>query len=394
MPVMRTPQTVLTLGAAAVLGAAGGAVVVGVADDGGHTSTTTVQTTAPASQAVASESSSKALSARQVYDLAKGSVAFVTANVTQQTNSPFGGGSSQSGTATGTGFVVSKSGELVTNFHVVEGASSVKVKIGDGTTKVAKVVGTDESDDLALLKVDPGSQTLTPLVLGDSDTVQVGDPTYAIGNPFGLDRTLTTGVVSALQRQISAPNGFTINGVLQTDAAINPGNSGGPLLDSAGHVIGVNSQIESTGSSGSGQAGNVGIGFAVPSNSVRSVVQQLENGGTVKHAYLGVQTADATSGTGAQVAALTAGGPAQAAGIQKGDVITSFDGKPVQDAAALSGLVNAKQAGDKVTVTVKRSGSEKNVTVTLATQPAQATAASSSQSQGGGGQGFGLPGLP
>jgi putative serine protease PepD len=394
MPVMRTPQTVLTLGAAAVLGAAGGAVVVGVADDGGHTSTTTVQTTAPASQAVASESSSKALSARQVYDLAKGSVAFVTATVTQQTNSPFGGGSSQSGTATGTGFVVSKSGELVTNFHVVEGASSVKVKIGDGTTKVAKVVGTDESDDLALLKVDPGSQTLTPLVLGDSDTVQVGDPTYAIGNPFGLDRTLTTGVVSALQRQISAPNGFTINGVLQTDAAINPGNSGGPLLDSAGHVIGVNSQIESTGSSGSGQAGNVGIGFAVPSNSVRSVVQQLENGGTVKHAYLGVQTADATSGTGAQVAALTTGGPAQAAGIQKGDVITSFDGKPVQDAAALSGLVNAKQAGDKVTVTVKRSGSEKNVTVTLATQPAQATAASGSQSQGGGGQGFGLPGLP
>jgi putative serine protease PepD len=394
MPVMRTPQTVLTLGAAAVLGAAGGAVVVGVADDGGHTSTTTVQTTAPASQAVASETSSKALSARQVYDLAKGSVAFVTANVTQQTNSPFGGGSSQSGTATGTGFVVSKSGELVTNFHVVEGASSVKVKIGDGTTKDAKVIGTDESDDLALLKVDPGSQTLTPLVLGDSDTVQVGDPTYAIGNPFGLDRTLTTGVVSALQRQISAPNGFTINGVLQTDAAINPGNSGGPLLDSAGHVIGVNSQIESTGSSGSGQAGNVGIGFAVPSNTVRSVVQQLENGGTVKHAYLGVQTADATSGTGAQVAALTAGGPAQAAGIQKGDVITSFDGKPVQDAAALSGLVNAKQAGDKVTVTVKRSGSEKNVTVTLAAQPAQATAASSSQSQGGGGQGFGLPGLP
>jgi putative serine protease PepD len=394
MPVMRTPQTILTLGAAAVLGAAGGAVVVGVADDGGHTSTTTIQATAPASQAVASETSSKALSARQVYDLAKGSVAFVTANVTQQTNSPFGGSSSQSGTATGTGFVVSKSGELVTNFHVVEGASSVKVKIGDGTTKVAKVVGTDESDDLALLKVDPGSQTLTPLVLGDSDTVQVGDPTYAIGNPFGLDRTLTTGVVSALQRQISAPNGFTINGVLQTDAAINPGNSGGPLLDSAGHVIGVNSQIESTGSSGSGEAGNVGIGFAVPSNTVRSVVQQLENGGTVKHAYLGVQTADATSGTGAQVAALTAGGPAQAAGIQKGDVITSFDGKPVQDAAALSGLVNAKQAGDKVTVTVKRSGSEKNVTVTLATQPAQATAASSSPSQGGGGQGFGLPGLP
>jgi putative serine protease PepD len=180
--------------------------------------------------------------------------------------------------------------------------------------------------------------------------------------------------------------------VLQTDAAINPGNSGGPLLDSAGHVIGVNSQIESTGSSSSGQAGNVGIGFAVPSNTVRSVVQQLENGGTVKHAYLGVQSADVTGGSGAQVAALTGGGPAQAAGIQKGDVITSFDGKPVQDAAALSGLVNAKQAGDKVTLTVKRSGSAKSVAVTLATQPAQASTTSSSQSQGGGGPGGGGPG--
>ncbi len=384
---MRTPKTVLTLGAAAVLGAGGGAVVVGVANDGSHTTTTTIQAAAPtsSSQTVASTTSSKALTAGQVYNLARNSVAYVTSDITQQTSSPFGGSSSESGTATGSGFVVSKTGEVVTNFHVIDGASKVTVKIGDGATRTATVIGRDESDDLALLKVDPGTQTLTPLVLGDSDTVQVGDPTFAIGNPFGLDRTLTTGVVSALQRQISAPNGFTIDGVLQTDAAINPGNSGGPLLNSQGQVIGVNSQIESTGSSSSGESGNVGIGFAVPSNTVRSVVQQLENGGTVKHAYLGVETADVTSGTGAQVADLTSGGPAAAAGLQRGDVITAYNGKSVQDAAALSGYVNAGQVGDKVQLTVKRGGSDKSITVTLGTQPAQAASATSDQSQGGSG---------
>ncbi len=180
-----------------------------------------------------------------MYESARDSVAFITAKVTQQDAGPLGG--SSSGTATGSGFVISSEGYIVTNAHVVEGASSVKVKVGDGDTKTARVVGEDTSADIALLKVDPGSQTLHALTLADSDNLHVGDATYAIGSPYGLERTLTTGVVSALGRQISAPNGFSIDDVIQTDAALNPGNSGGPLLDSSGRVIGVNSQIESNG---------------------------------------------------------------------------------------------------------------------------------------------------
>jgi putative serine protease PepD len=187
----------------------------------------------------------------------------------QQSSGPFGGAAS--GTATGSGFVVRKDGLVVTNAHVVEGASAIDVKIGDGAAHRATVLGRDASTDLALLKDDAGSQRLAPLALADSAQLQVGAATFAIGNPFGLDRTLTTGIVSALHRRIGAPNGISIANVIQTDAPINPGNSGGPLLDAAGRVIGVNSQIETGGGNG-----NVGIGFAVPSNTVRSVVAQLE----------------------------------------------------------------------------------------------------------------------
>ena len=226
--------------AAAVVGAGSGAVVVAsTGDDGG---TKTVTSAAPAAVAPVADTG-EALTSRQVYDAASDSVAFITARVQQEAAGPFG--ESGSGASTGTGFVVSDDGYLVTNAHVVEGASSVTVKIGDGSTQAAKVVGTDTSSDIALLKADPGEQKLEPLALADSDDLHVGDATFAIGNPYGLERTLTTGVVSALDREISAPNGFSIDGVVQTDAALNPGNSGGPLLDSAGRVIGVNSQIES-----------------------------------------------------------------------------------------------------------------------------------------------------
>jgi putative serine protease PepD len=197
--------------------------------------------------------------------------------------------------------------------------------------------------------------------------VQVGDPAYAIGNPFGLDRTLTTGVISALQREISSPNGFSIDDVLQTDAAINPGNSGGPLFNAQGQVIGVNSQIESTGNtSAGGQAGNVGIGFAIPSNTVKSVVSQLRATGKVS--YLGVQTQNA-SGAGAQVAAITSGGPAATGGLRTGDVITSIAGKPVEDPTALASIVDAHKVGDQVQVDVTRNGSKKTLTVKLGQRP-------------------------
>jgi putative serine protease PepD len=370
------PKRVLTT--ALLCAVCGGAVGSGVAVtlDGGSGTTTKTVTTAAAtgsSQPVAAETGTTALTAGQVYKQTAQSVAFITAQVTQQTGSgsPFGP-QSQSGTATGSGFVISKDGLIVTNAHVVDGATSIKVKIGDGQQQTATLVGKDVSSDLALLKVDTGGKSLTPLKLADSSTVQVGDPTYAIGNPYGLDRTLTTGVVSALGREISAPNGFSISQVIQTDAALNPGNSGGPLLNTAGQVIGVNSQIESSSSGNGSSGGNTGIGFAIPSNTVKSVVSQLQNGGTVSHAYLGVSSQDATGTTqGAQLAAVTASSPAADAGLQQGDVVTSFGGTPVTSSDDLSAAVDGHAAGDQVDVTVKRGGATKTFQVKLGQRPAQ-----------------------
>ncbi|MDO8213503.1 S1C family serine protease [Conexibacter sp. CPCC 206217] len=375
---MNTPKAIVTLAAAAVLGAAGGAAVVGVTGDGGGSTKTVIEPAASQPQKVSvAQNNGDQLDAKQVYAAASPSVAYITSNITAQSSSadPFSENQGQAGEATGSGFVVSADGYIVTNAHVVNGASTVTVKIGDGKTEPAEVVGKDESTDIALLKVN--ASNLRPLQFGDSDKLSVGDNVFAIGNPFGLDRTLTTGVVSALQRQITAPNGFTINGVVQTDAPINPGNSGGPLLDAEGDVVGVNSQIL-TGSSSS--EGNVGIGFAAPSNTVKNVVEQLEQSGTVKHAYLGVQMGDSSSG-GAQVGAVTDGGPAATAGVRAGDTIVGFDGKNVLDSAALSGLVNAKQVGDKVELTIRRDGSDHTLTVTLGEQPAGAEQASASGSQ-------------
>ena len=212
-----------------------------------------------------------------------------------------------------------------------------------------------------------------PLTLADSDELHVGDPTNAIGSPYGLQRTLTTGVVSALDREINAPNGFSISGVIQTDAALNPGNSGGPLLDSSGRVIGVNSQIESTGSSAGGSPSNSGIGFAVPSNTVSNVVKQLLEDGTATHAYLGVQTGDATGG-GARVGSVVDGGPADDAGLRAGDVLKAVDGHEVEDSSSLSTLVGEHSPGDEVTVTITRGGDEQTLQVKLTDRPASVQA--------------------
>src|SRR4051794_21723078 len=355
---MKIAKPLLPLAAAAVIGGGAGAVATSALHDDSATTVRTITQTrtvsAPATGAVESP--------HDVYQNAKDSVAYITTQV-----------------GTGSGFVVSDDGYIVTNAHVVEGANGqIKAKIGDGKTFAAKLVGQDASTDLALLKVD--ALNLKPLALGDSSTVEVGDPAYAIGNPFGLDRTLTTGVISALQREISSPNGFSIDDVLQTDAAINPGNSGGPLFNGAGQVIGVNSQIESPNSNGSGQAGNVGIGFAIPSNTVKSVVEQLRATGKVTHAYLGVQTQDG-KGAGAQVAAVTAGGPAANGGLQVGDVITSLGGKTVEDSASLSALVDEHKPGDSVAVKVTRNGSAKTLTVKLGQRPTTTAQSDSAQPQ-------------
>jgi putative serine protease PepD len=369
---MTARTTIAAVAAAALIGGGVGGGVVGLVDNHDSTTPTTAAAQTPTSTAdapVTQPVATKGLTARQIYDGAAGSVAFITSQIRQASDNPFGG--VQSGTATGSGFVIDPKGLIVTNAHVVDGATSITVKLGDGKAEKATLVGKDESTDLALLKINPSGHTLKPLMLADSSSVHVGDPTYAIGNPFGLDRTLTTGVVSALQRQIQAPNNFTIDNVIQTDAALNPGNSGGPLLDAAGRVIGVNSQIESNSSNANGgEAGNVGIGFAVPSNTVRRVVDQLEKTGHVSHAWLGVESSDASSG-GATVGQVVSGSPAAKAGVKTGDTITAVDGGKVADAASLGDLIDGHAVGDEVKLTVHRGGSVKTLTVKLGDRPAQ-----------------------
>jgi len=271
----------------------------------------------------------------------------------------------------GTGFLIAGDGKLVTNAHVVGDASQVIVRFGSrGASLDGRVIGKDASTDLAVVSIDSNAvpRGVKPLQFADSRGVRIGDPAIAIGNPFGLDRTATEGIVSAVGRHIQAPNGFEIDSVIQTDAPINPGNSGGPLLDGSAHVIGVNSQI-ATGGSGNG---NVGIGFAVPSNTVRQVVPRLEAGATVPHAYLGVSTTVSVNASGgAIVRDVVPGGPADRAGIQVADLITEVDGRRVFDPSDISAAVGQHNPGDAVNVQVERSGALIDLQVTLGQRPAK-----------------------
>ena len=369
---------------AALVGGALVAAVLLLTGAGGGDETTTVFSGAGADIANPQQG---ALTPREIYKRDAPGVVFITANVTQAA-SPFA--PEQEGQSTGSGFVIGKGGSIVTNAHVVEGASRVAVRFGDKRTAQARVAGRDPSTDLALLLVDPDGLDLEPLELGSSKGVQVGDPTVAIGNPFGLDRTLTTGVVSALQRSIpSLQPGFEINNVIQTDAAINPGNSGGPLIDARGRVIGVNSQIETGGSGG----GNVGIGFAVPVDTAKEVIPQLRRGGAVQRAYLGVGTRtidegleelNLASADGALVQTVEPDSPAERAGLRGGtseqeiggatvrlggDIIKSVDGQKVRDSDDVSQLIGARRPGDRVRLDILRDGTRRTVSVRLGRRP-------------------------
>jgi S1-C subfamily serine protease len=299
----------------------------------------------------------------------------------------------QRGEALGSGFVIDKQGHVVTNYHVVQNASEVYVNFSQDDQLEAEVVGVDPSTDLALLKVDAHQRALTPLTLGDSDGVRVGDEVVAIGNPFGLDRTVTSGIVSALQRQIRAPNNFTIDKVIQTDAPINRGNSGGPLLNAQADVIGVNTQIATGGTS----EGNVGIGFAVPSNTVKKVVAELREHGRVDHAYLGISMQDVServaelfnlSAEGVLITEVAPGSPAERAGLRGGDtsvvvdgqsymlggdVITKADGRDVESGDALRSLVASKEPGDEIELEIQRGDETETITVELGRQPTTAS---------------------
>jgi putative serine protease PepD len=272
----------------------------------------------------------------------------------------------QAGPASGTGFVVNRDGTLITNAHVVAGADTAQVSFGDSGRMVdAEVLGTDVSSDLAVLRVDPASvDRLRPLPLANSDRVRVGDAVVAVGNPFGLDRTATAGIVSAVGREIRAPDGFQIDHVIQTDAPINPGNSGGPLLDARGRVIGVNTQIATGGTS----RGNVGIGFAVPANTVRQVLPALIRGERIERPFLGVTSSPYPLG-GAEIQGVTPGGPAAGAGLHAGDVITRVNGAPISDPDDLSQIVSGLEPGDEVEVEVTRDGERQTFDVELGTRP-------------------------
>jgi putative serine protease PepD len=272
----------------------------------------------------------------------------------------------------GTGIVLDKNGDILTNDHVVEGANRFNVSFdSSNATHSAKLVGTDPSDDLAVIKVDPSGLNLRPLTLGDSSTVQVGDTVYALGNPFGYTNSFSEGIVSGLDRSMTAPNGFTIGHSIQTDAAINPGNSGGPLLDANGDVVGINAQIASNSSNSTGEGQNNGVGFAIPINTAKSVISQLEKSGHVSHGYLGVATSDGNQ-AGATVASVQPGSPAESAGIQQGDVIKTIDGKAVSSSEDVVSAISGRKAGDKVTLGIERNGSTRSVQVTLGQQPTQA----------------------
>ena len=387
------------LGVAACLGA--GLALGGAALLGGFDSATTtvreVQQPSPRPIPTLEGSSTKGPTINQIYRATAPGVVQVTATQVVQAPSvdPFFGfpfpQTQQRQRALGSGFVIDKAGHIVTNYHVIEGARSVEVSFSNNESMKATIVGSDPSTDVAVLKVDAHSRALTPLRLGDSDDVRVGDPVIAIGNPFGLERTVTTGIVSALQRVIQAPNDFSIDHVIQTDAALNKGNSGGPLLDARGDVIGVNSQIQ-TGNVN--DQGNVGIGFAVPINTVKTVAAQIIKNGHVEHAFLGITAQPVPPsiaklfrlhashgllvigvrpGSAAAEAGLRAGkSKATVAGVTYplgGDLIVSADGVQLSSIDQLRDVISGKRPGQKVKLEIWRGDKHLTIDVKLGRQP-------------------------
>jgi putative serine protease PepD len=377
----RTATIAAALVVAAGIGAGGGAATYAALSDEGTRTVISSPATVESPQPAASTSESNSVS--EVYEQTYKSVVEITSISGQST--PFGGEERAQGQ--GSGFVYDDEGHIVTNQHVVDGADTVSVRLWDGSTYDGTVVGSDPSTDLAVIKVDAPANVLQPLALGNSDDLTVGETVVALGSPFGLEGTVTSGIVSALHRQMTAPNNFTINDSIQTDAAINHGNSGGPLVNGAGEVVGVNAQIESE------SGGSDGIGFAIPSKTVESIVPQIIANGSVEHAYLGVGVAELSQSVAEELGvpagvALTdvrQGSPAAEAGLEAatgsatvdgqsyptgGDVITALDGNAVKTGAELQNAVDAKRPGDSISITYTRDGQSQTVEITLGTRPA------------------------
>jgi putative serine protease PepD len=370
-------------------GVAGGALESSVGGSGG--SDARAQPRAPITtvrSAPVAPASPKDLSAEEIYRRDAPGVVVITA--TQQVApTPFTPSQQEEVRVLGSGFVIDRSGDIVTNDHVVANATGGRVGFSNNATYPAKVLGGDPSTDVAVVRVDAPASALHALTFADSSRVQVGDTVYAIGNPFGLDRTLTNGIISANDRDIKAPNGLAIERALQTNAAINHGNSGGPLIDRFGRVIGINSQIESGGVNG-----NVGVGFAVPSDTARAVAAQLISTGRVQHAWLGIAVEDIDPGLAGVIRGIPAhgvlivevrpGSPAAEAGLVAGhrmvavggegavvggDAIVSLDGVPVDSSSRLIALLASKKPGDRIEIGVVRDGRSRTVSVTLGNAP-------------------------
>ncbi len=351
---------------------AGGVIALVVASGGGtttHSTTTTVIAPQRASAIPTSLSGTTTdtggMTVNQIYR--QDSPGVVDILVTDQTSSSsgpfgFGGGGTQESQGEGAGVVYDTKGDILTDEHVVSGATSVMVTFQDGVKASAKVLGTDPSTDVAVIHVNVPASELHPIALANSNDAQVGDPVVAIGSPFSLPETTTAGIVSQVGRSIQAPNGYTIPGAIQTDAAINPGNSGGPLLDANGQVLGLNDQIQTNSGS------SAGVGFAVPSNTVARTATAIISGTPVRHAYVGVELNPNSSG-GAGVSSISPGSPAAGAGIQSGDVITAINGKAITSTEQFIATVDNLSPGNSITVTLKRNGQIKTIKLTLGTRP-------------------------
>ncbi len=382
------------LGAGILLG-----VLAALGDLGKKTTVITEQSQTPPTNAAVAGATGKALTIPEIYErTAPGVVQVTSTSIVQAQSNPFFQLPAQKQEALGSGFVIDKQGHIVTNYHVIQGATSIQVLFSNNVNTKATVVGTDKSTDLAVLKVNVSPSALTPLTFGDSAALEVGDPVVAIGNPFGLDRSITAGIVSAIYNlgdgSASSPlismNNFPI-AAIQTDAAINHGNSGGPLINSLGQVVGVNSQIATGGTS----QGNVGIGFAIQSNTVKQVVGQIIESGKASHAFLGVQVepispqlaslfrlpvkegllvAHVTAGTGAAKAGLKGGTRAVTVSGSSytlgGDIIVAANGTNLGSSVGkLEDIIAAHKPGDSLSLEIYRGGKKMTVSVTLGSRP-------------------------
>ncbi len=379
----RTGYLILVILAAVLLGAAVGAGTYAAL--GGKTTTVIHDQVVTEGQPTAS-TTKPLTSVGAVYKKVQNGVVEIMATTTSGSSSFGFGGSTQTQEAQGSGFVYDTSGHIVTSEHVIAGATSITIRFPNGAKYKATLVGQDTSTDLAVLQVNAPAAELEPIALGDSTALQIGDEVVAIGSPFGLEETVTSGIVSALHREITAPNQATITDAIQTDAPINSGNSGGPLLNMAAEVVGVNAQIESA------SGGNNGVGFAVPSATIRTIAPQLIANGKVVHAFLGVQVETIPVGAaavlkvspGVAIVSIQAATPASKAHLKAatgtktaagasypsgGDVITAVDGTKVTQADQLRTLIDGRKPGEKVKLTVSRNGHTRTVTVTLAERP-------------------------